>query len=75
MYNICVDDAVAGEPLVARPAVTEEEATMLEAVLEHVRGTEDFISASEELDELSGRLLGQILIIVRKYEAGHLEPI
>ena len=82
VYNICADDAVPGEPLGGgggsgrqTAAVTEEEATTLEAVLEHVRGSEDFMSASEELAELSGRLLGQLLIILRKFEAGHLLPI
>jgi hypothetical protein len=83
VYNICADDAMPGEPLGGgsggsgrlSAAVSEEEATTLEAVLEHVRSSEDFMSASEELAELSGRLLGQLLIIIRKFEAGHLVPI
>ena len=74
LFNICADDAVPGDPLTPRPAITEDEIMTLEAILEHVRGSEDF-AAYEELVELSERLIGQLHLISRKYEARNLEPI
>ena len=74
LYNVCADDAVPGEPLPERPAVSEDELMTLEAILEHVRGCDEY-GAEEELMQLAERLAGQLLLILRKYQALNLVPI
>ena len=73
MYNICVDDAAEGEPLSARPAVSEDEITTIEAIVEHVHASEDF-AAQEEVVALSERLVEQLRQISDKLAALELEP-
>lgn len=74
LFNVCADDCVAGEPLPLRPAVTEDEVTTLEAIIEHIRGSEDFAD-QDDLVQMSERLLGQVLQISGKYEARNLEEL
>jgi len=74
LFNVCADDAVPGEVLPVRPAVTEDEVTILEAIIEHIRGSEDF-GDQDELIQLSGRLLEQVLQISRKYDARDIEEL
>ncbi len=74
LYNVCADDAVLGEPLPSRPAVNEDEIGSIEAIVEHIRGSED-LSLHEDLMSLSSRLVGQLVSITRKLEALNLEPI
>jgi hypothetical protein len=74
LYNVCADDAQPGLSLSERPSVTEEEIMNVEAIVEHIRSSDDF-SDHGELIQLSGRLVGQLALITRKLDALNLEPL
>ncbi|GAX78023.1 hypothetical protein CEUSTIGMA_g5465.t1 [Chlamydomonas eustigma] len=74
LYNVCADDAQPGIALSERPAVSEEEIMNIEAIVEHIRSSEDF-NDHEELSQLSEKLVGQLGLISRKLDALNLEPL
>jgi len=74
LYNICADDAMPGEPLGEQPAVTEEEITTLEAIIEHIRAAEE-LAAYDEVLQLADRLESQLHRISNKLQAQQLEPL